>query len=411
MTVKGHCDARFAAVQDQFERSFEERGEVGAAVCVLLDGRPVVDLWGGVRDPGTGAEWEENTPVVVFSSTKGMTSTVANILLDRGELHLDTPVSQYWPEFAAAGKEAVTVRHLLTHQSGLATWRETLPDGAFYDWDLATGLLAAQEPWWEPGTRIGYHALTYGFLVGEVVRRVAGATVGTLLRDIVADPLKADLWIGAPTEVHDRVARSTYYVPTESDLEGPIGDLARMVMDEPESLPGKLQLNNAGWIGVQEVLDTPPSYAAEIPAANGIASARGLATMYAPLAVGGALDGVRLVSAERAAALRHTHARTDVDASVPIIGTGWSLGYMKEWDNRRIGPGASIIWGQDAFGHAGLGGSVGFADPTHRLSFAYVMNQHGPGTGINERGQTLVDEVYRALGATTDAPGFWVTPR
>ncbi|WP_332642201.1 serine hydrolase domain-containing protein [Aeromicrobium sp.] len=410
MSVQGSCDPRFQSVREEFERNFADRGEVGAAVCVMLDGEPVVDLWGGVADPATDAAWVEDTPVMVFSSTKGMTSTAAHVLIDRGQIDINAPVARYWPEFAKAGKENVTVRHLLTHQSGLATWQEQLGDLDFYNWERVTQLLADQEPFWEPGTRTGYHALTYGYLVGEVVRRVSGLSLGTFFDQEIAQPLGLDAWIGTPAEVHPRVAKSTYYVPVPSDLDGPIGDLVKLVTDYPESLPARLQLNNSNWIGVQENLDTPESYAAEIPAANGIASARGLATMYAPLSRDGSHNGVRLVRPESLAALRHVQSRSSVDASVPIITTSFSLGYMKGWDNRIVGPGASIIWGEDAFGHAGLGGSVGFADPSLKLAFAYVMNQHGPGTGINERGQSLVDATYRVLGSSTDEPGFWVRP-
>src|SRR5579862_6592273 len=180
-------------------------------------------------------------------------------------------------------------------------------------------------------------------------------------------------------------------------------------MADPESLPAKLQTNTGGWLGNQEVLDTRPSHAAEIPAANGIASARGLARMYAPLSCGGELAGVRLVRPEAIPAMRYVRSRTDRDASA-MVATAFSLGFLKSWDNRSLGEGMSTILGEDAFGHAGLGGSVGFADPSYRLAFAYVMNRHGRGTGINTRGQSLVDATYRALGSPTDAPGFWLRP-
>jgi CubicO group peptidase (beta-lactamase class C family) len=252
--------------------------------------------------------------------------------------------------------------------------------------------------------------LTFGFLVGEVVRRVTGRSVGAFVREEIADPLGLDLWIGAPSEVHHRIAHSTYYVPTEEDFAGPMGALMQIVLTQPQSLPGTLQLNDAGWIGVQEPLNTAASFSAEIPAANGVASARALANLYTPLSLDGSFDGVRLLRPETLSSLRYVQARSAVDAAVPIIGTAWSLGYMKAWDNRHIGTGASVIWGEDAFGHAGLGGSVGFADPSVRLSFGYVMNEHGLGTGINPRGQSLVDATYRALKSPTDSPGYWVRP-
>jgi len=403
MTVHGDCDPRFAQVREQFERNFAERGEVGASVSVMLDGEPVVDLWGGEADAQRGVAWERDTVVVVFSSTKGMTALAAHMLIDRGALDPDAPVARYWPEFAQAGKDALPVRQLLNHQAGLAAWREPLPDGALYDWELAVGRLAEQAPWWEPGTRVGYHAVTFGHLVGELVRRADGRSVGTFLREEVAEPLGIDLHVGLPEDAEPRVARSVLY-----DYSGePESAFAALVAADPEGLPAKLQLNTGGWLGNQELLDTRASHAAEIPAANGITNARGLATMYAPLALGGALGDVRLVGRDAIPLMRYPQSRTESDASA-LVATAFSLGFMKSWDNRALGEGMSTIFGEHAFGHAGLGGSVGFADPAARMSFGYAMSRHGHGTGINARGQSLVDAAYRAVGARTDAPGFWV---
>jgi CubicO group peptidase (beta-lactamase class C family) len=402
--VHGRCEPRFEAVRREFERNFVERGELGAAVCVLVDGEPMVDLWGGLADAETAREWDANTPVVVFSSTKGMTALAAHVLADRGKLEFAAPVATYWPEFAAAGKDRITVGMLLSHQAGLAAWREPLPEGALYDWELATSRLAAQAPYWEPGTRTGYHGVTFGFLVGEVVRRVDGRSVGTFLRDEIAAPLGAEIWIGLPEKIEARVARTELYDYSDDDSE-----FTQFVLANPDSLPAQLQLNTGGWLGNQELLDTRASHAAEIPAANGIATARGLATMYAPLSLGGKFRGVRIVGPEAIAGMRYVRARTDRDASA-LVATAFSLGFLKSWDNRSLGEGMSTIIGEDAFGHAGLGGSIGFADPSCRLAFAYVMNRHGRGTGINSRAQSLVDAVYRTLGSPTDEPGFWVSP-
>jgi CubicO group peptidase (beta-lactamase class C family) len=390
-------------VREEFERNFSERGELGASVSIMLDGEPVVDLWGGHADDDAGSVWERDTLVVVFSTTKGMTALAAHMLADRGVLDFDAPVVRYWPEFGEAGKEAIPVRMLLNHQAGLAAWREPLPDGALYDWELVTDLLARQAPWWEPGTRVGYHAVTFGHLVGEVVRRVAGRSVGTFLREEIAGPLDADVYIGLAEELEPRVAPTALYdysSATESEF-------AALVLADPEGLPAKLQLNTGGWLGNQEVLDTRASHAAEIPAANGIANARGLARMYAPLALGGAIDGVRLVRPDAITGMRYVQSRTERDASA-LVATAFSLGFLKSWDNRALGEGMSTIIGECAFGHAGLGGSIGFADPVARMSFGYTMNRHGHGTGINARGQSLVDAAYRAVGALTDAPGYWV---
>lgn len=402
MDVQGHVDRRFARVRDEFERNFEQRGEVGAAVCVTVDGEPVVDLWGGSADPVTGRPWERDTAVVVFSTTKGMTALVAHLLHDRGLLDFDAPVARYWPEFAAGGKAGVPVRLLLNHQVGLPAWREPLPDGALYDWELCVSRLAAQQPYWEPGTRVGYHGLAFGYLVGEVIRRVAGRTVGRVLAEEVAQPLNADVWIGLPEDVEPRIAPSRYQ--TEVDAESPF---FQYVVANPESVPAQVAMNTAGWFGNQEAVDSRASHAAEMPGVGGIATARGLATMYAPLSLDGANHGVRIVSPEALPAMRYPQSRVSVDTVVRVSST-FTLGFMKSWDNRQYSEGASIILGESAFGHAGFGGSVGFADPARRMSLGYTMNQHGPGTGLNRRGQSLVDAVYTSLGAVTDAPGFWV---
>ena len=206
MNDAGTCDPRFAAVRDEFERNFAERGEVGASVCVTLDGATVVDLWGGHADPTTGRAWEPDTIGVIWSCTKGATALCAHMLVTRGALDLDAPVASYWPEFAKNGKSAITVRMLLAHQAGLAAFSEPIADNGYRDWDLIVQRLEDQEPLWAPGTRHGYHALTFGHLVGEVVRRADGRSLGTFFRDEVAEPLGVDLWIGLPEAHEARVA-------------------------------------------------------------------------------------------------------------------------------------------------------------------------------------------------------------
>ncbi|NUT33533.1 MAG: beta-lactamase family protein [Hamadaea sp.] len=401
MMINGDVDRRFTRVRDEFERNFEERGEVGAAVCVTLDGETVVDLWAGQADSTTGRRWERDTAAVVFSTTKGMTALVAHLLQDRGLLSFDAPVATCWPEFAAAGKADLPVRMLLNHQAGLPAWRERLPDGAFYDWDLCVSLLAQQEPFWEPGTRVGYHSIAFGYLVGEVIRRVAGKSVGQVLAEEIAGPLGADVWIGLPEQIEPRVARSSYLAGPDTDAP-----FFRILAADPHSIQAQVAANTGGWFGDQEQLDSRASHAAEMPAVGGIATARGLATMYAPLCLDGAHDGVRILSPDALPGLGRTESRIDID-TVLRIATTFTLGFMKSWDNRGLSEGTSMILGEQAFGHAGLGGSVGFADPGARMSFGYVMNEHGPGTGLNRRGQSLVDAVYTSLGAVPTAGGYW----
>src|SRR5947208_475875 len=204
--IDGTCSPKFERVRVEFERNFAERGEVGASVCLTLDGETVVDLWGGVADPTSGRAWDRDTIGVLWSCTKGAVALCAHMLMARGDVTLDAPVASYWPEFAKNGKDAVTIRMLLAHQAGLAALREPIPDGGFCHWDDIVDRLAAQEPLWEPGSRHGYHALTFGHLVGEVVRRVTGRSIGAFFREEVAEPLDLDFWIGLPEEHEGRLA-------------------------------------------------------------------------------------------------------------------------------------------------------------------------------------------------------------
>ena len=402
MTIQGTCEARFAEVSEQFERNLAERGEVGASVCVTVGGETVVDLWGGVADPSTGRSWERDTIGVVWSCTKGAVALCAHILVSRGRLALDHPVTDYWPEFGKSDKEAITVRQLLSHQAGLAAITEPLPDGGLCDWELVVDLLAKQEPLWEPGTRNGYHALTFGHLAGELVRRVTGSSVGTFFRQEVAEPLGLDFWIGLPEEHEPRVAPTIPADPPASDSDVP--RFYQLAMTDPASIPGLVVLNSGGLM-FPGAIDSRAVHAAEIPAANGIANGRSLAGMYRPLALGGAADGITFVDAATLADMSRVAVATSCDATI-LYPTRFGLGFMKSVDNLAIGGiENSVLLTEEAFGHCGAGGSVGFADPKARLSFGYSMNKQGPGLGMNFRGQALVDAVYRALGYQQPAGG------
>jgi CubicO group peptidase (beta-lactamase class C family) len=403
MTVQGECDARFGAVREEFERNFTERGEVGASVCVTVDGRAVVDLWGGVADRRTGRPWERDTLVVVWSCTKGAVALCAHILASRGLLDFDAPIARYWPEFAQAGKDGITVRLLLSHQAGLPAVRAPLRPGDLYDWDCMAGAIAAEAPFWPPGTRQGYHAVTFGHVVGELVRRVSGKGVGALFRDEVAGPLGLDFHIGLPEADEPRVA------PTLRADPVPAGEVTWRFLAQA----------NADREGVQALIvrntgrrtgdvDSREAHAAVLPSQGGVTNARGLAGMYAPLALGGAFGGVRLVGAATLTEMQAVNSASAIDA-VLLVGLRFSLGFMKSSDNRRGPEGArdSVILSEAAFGHAGMGGSLGFADPEARLSFGYAMNKQGRGVLLNERGQALVDAVYRSLGYHSDAHGRW----
>jgi len=402
--IQGTCDTRFELVRQEFERNFNERGEVGGSVAITVEGKTVVDLWAGVADPQAGSPWEKDTKVVVWSSTKGATALCAHILVDRGELDLNAPVARYWPEFAANGKDAIPVRMLLNHQAGLAALREPLPAGAFLDWERMTAAIAGETPWWEPGTRNGYHAFTFGWLVGEVVRRVSGRSVGAFFRDEVTRPHEIDFHIGLPESLEASVAPD---IPPAPPAPGePVSPVFVIAMTQPASLQAMLIGNTGGYFPDPSQFDSRAGHAAEIPAAGGVTNARGLAGMYALLA-GGAKKEV--LSEKAIARMAAVSSSSGVDASL-LLPTRFTLGYVKSIDNRRISPHPddSILLSEDAFGHPGVGGSVGFADPRAKMSFGYAMNKMGAGAGLNARGQSLVDAAYRSLGYTTNATGAWI---
>ncbi len=391
-SIHGTWDPRFQGVRDEFERNFAERGEVGASVCVMIDGQTVVDLWGGLADRHTRRPWERDTIGLVWSCTKGATALCAHMLGSRGRLDLDRPVAHYWPEFAQADKDGITVRMLLDHQAGLPAIRQPLRPGGLYDWPYMIDVLAAEAPFWESGTRQGYHATTFGHLVGEVVRRVSGRPFDAFFREEVAGPLGLDFHIGLPEEHEPRIA-PTIRADPPPPREPRSRFLARMA-DDPASIQA-LTVKNSGRRTAAGDHDSREAHQAVLPSQGGVTNARGLAGMYAPLAQGGG----RLVDADTLKQMSAVSSAIGVDATL-LIGLRIALGFWKSSDNRRGPPGArdSIILPEEAFGHPGMGGSLGFADPAARMSFGYTMNKQGRGVCLNERGQSLVDAVYRSLG-------------
>jgi len=398
MVVHGVCAPEFAEVAKTFARNFSDHGELGAAVSICVDGKPVVDLWGGTADRDSGRPWAQDTMAVVFSSTKGMAATCMHMLAERGLLDFEAPVARYWPEFGARGKQGITVAMALSHQAGVPVWQVQLPHRALHDFDLLAERLAAEAPVWEPGTMQGYHPVTIGVIEGELVRRITGQTIGSFLRDEVAGPLGADIWIGLPESEEHRVA--TLYL-SERDPNSP---MMRKAASDPAWIGWRF-INNVG--GDRDNVNLRERHAAEIPAAGGIASARGLARLYAPLSLDGAVDGVRLVQSSSLHAMREVRSASDCDVLLRIP-TTFTLGFSKSWGDRRLGPGQHVILGKNAFGTPGMGGSIGFADTDGRMSFGYVMNRHGSGVGLNERGQGLIDAAYRSLGFSASAAGCWV---
>ncbi|HEY2485841.1 MAG TPA: serine hydrolase domain-containing protein [Candidatus Binataceae bacterium] len=398
-TVEGEFDPKFEGVVDAFVENFERRDEVGASCCLTLEGRTVADLWGG-RVAVDGAAWSRDTISVIFSATKGATALCAHMAADRGQLDLDAPVTRYWPTFGQAGKEEALVTMMLDHSVGLPHLRTKVRKGGFYDYDYMIGLLEREEPFWKPGIRNGYHGITLAWTIGEMVHRSTGKRLGAFFHEEVAKPLGLDFAIGLPADREPRVAPMIYAPITDEVRNSRVSQAA---VKEKDSATHYFMFNMGGFDA-----NSHEAHAAEIGSANGISNARGLAGLYAPLANGGELKGVRLLGRDALQRMALCSVATHEDATLRIP-TRFSLGFMKAMDNRRLDNAAhcSLLIGEPAFGHVGAGGSLGFADPECRMSFGYTMNRMGFGILMNDRGQSLVDAAYRALGYRSDASGVW----
>ena len=396
-TVQGHCDPQFEAVRAEFEKNFAERGEVGASVCLSVDGETKVDLWGGVANPETGDAWTEDTVSIVFSCTKAATAICAHILIDRGDLNPAALVSDYWPEFAKGGKEATTVQMMLNHESALPALRAPVKEGGFLDWDYMISRMEDEEAFWEPGTRNGYHMVNFGWTVGELVRRVSGRSLGTFFKEEVAEKTGADFWIGIPDSFDKPIAPIIPHIPSPDDA---FTRFTQKLMTDPASIQALSFLNSGGWNP-----NDPAAHRAEIGGAGGISNARGQVAMYTPLAVN---DGA-LVSRDQVARMSMVTTATGEDATL-LVPTRFASGFMKSMDNRAypMGDQMTAIIGDTAFGHVGAGGSIGFADTECGLAFSYTMNRMGAGLLVNDRGQSVIDAAYTSLGYRTNAPGAWV---
>jgi CubicO group peptidase (beta-lactamase class C family) len=355
VTLGGTCGAAFEPVRELFAAKLESGEDLGASVALNIDGEMVVDMWGGWADEAGTVPWAENTITNVFSTTKCMTSLAALVLVDRGELDLDAVVARYWPEFAANGKAAITVRQLLSHTSGISGWEEPITRDDLYDWDKSTGLLAAQAPWWEPGTAAGYHMLNFGHLIGEVIRRITGQRLGEFFAAEIARPLGADFHIGLPLSEFSRVA-NVVPPPTPSSNDVPHYD--------PDSVAFKTWTNPAGFHTAWT--STEGWRRADIGAGNGHGNARSVARIQSVVACGGAVDGVRLLSPQTIDRIFEVQFHgIDLVIGIPIK---WGLGYG-------LGPeGRVCSWG-------GAGGSLVVIDADRHITFAYVMNKMAPGGG------------------------------
>ena len=398
--VQGYCDEKFAAVAETFLENFSQRQEVGASVCLRLGDQVVVDLWGGYADPERQTDWQQDTVSVVFSCTKAATALCAHLLIDRGELQLHAPVSDYWPEFAQAGKESATVAMMLNHSAAVPAFREPIKEGGYYDWSYMIERIEQEPAFWPPGTRNGYHMLSFGWTVGELVRRVSGKSLGQFFAEEVAKPLGLDFWIGLPDSVKPDIAP---IIAAPQGAESMESEFVQALIGDPTSI-SHLALFNSG----AHSANNPAAHRAEIGGAGGLSNARSISKMFEPLANQGVVAGKRFIGEETLARMGDVSMATQMDATL-LRPTRFSLGFMKSMDNRNCKPGnrESFIVGDRAFGHVGAGGSAGFADPDAQLAFGYSMNQMGPGVLLNERGQSLVDATYRSLGYRDNAPGFW----
>lgn len=377
--IGGICSPGFEPVQEAFAANFADRGEVGAALCVLVEGQVAVDLVGGWADEAQTRPWALDTLVNVYSVGKAVLGLLVLQLVDEGRLALDDPIASVWPEFAAGGKGTATIAHALSHRAGVPAVRELLTDDELFDWERMTSAIAATDAWFEPGTRHTYHTNTYGHLVGEIIRRVTGDTPGERLRKVV-EPLGADIWFGLPEAEQHRCADVIWAPGTP------------MPVFRFEELDGDLLLNalahfnppgysSVGWV------NEPRWRAAEIGSTSGHATATGIARLYAAL-----LEPGRLLSPELLAHATAVHSQ----GPCPILGEelAFGLGFTPTSPRRPLGPNPR------SFGHFGTGGALGFADPDAGVAFGYVMNHVIP-RWQSSRNRALIDAVYEALGAGT----------
>lgn len=376
--IAGTVAPGWERVQTAFAANFEERGEVGAALSVYLGGVPVVDVWGGVADPRTGRPWERDTIVGVFSSTKGVTAVGAHLAIERGLLDPAAPVAAYWPEFAANGKEAITVGDVLSHRAGLPLVEGSFTLDEVLAWDPVVEALAAGAPVWEPGTQHGYHMRTFGWLVGELLRRTTGRSPGTFLREEVLVPVDADFWIGLPESEEPRVAA---LVPPNPSPKAALAGL------DDSLLIGRVFSNPSDLFDYDEMWNSRALHAAELPSSNGIGSARALARVYASC-IGVGVDGRRTLTDGTVKAA--TTIRSKGPDAVLMVETCFGLGFM-------VGQSFGASNPPNAFGHAGAGGSLAFADPVSGLAFAYVMNDLRFGPSGDPRSEMLVRAALAAL--------------
>jgi CubicO group peptidase (beta-lactamase class C family) len=375
--ISGDCDAKFTRVKEAFAANFDDHQEIGAAVSAFVDGRRVVDLWGGWLDETRAKPWDRDTLVNVFSVGKGMLATLIAILVEEGSLDYDVAVSTYWPEFEQQGKGHVTLRELVSHQAGVPGIRAPLTNEDLFDWGHMTGALAAEAPWWEPASDHGYHVNTLGFLAGEVIRRQSGKSVRELFQEHIAGPIDARFYFGAPNNVGTTIA----------DFVFPNINLEPQLLTDGSPWGALVYANPPGMSGIG-IVNTSQWRVALHPSTNGHSNARSLAKIYNVLAHDGSFGNVHLLRPE---SLRHATSEVVVgDDLVLQRPSRFGCGFQLTQIERPIGP------NEHTFGHFGAGGSLGFADPEACVSFGYTMNRFGH-RWQDPRNKALIAALYESL--------------
>jgi CubicO group peptidase (beta-lactamase class C family) len=380
--IHGHVAAGFEPVREAFACNFEERGEVGAALCCYHAGDPVVDLWAGVARPSTGEEWRADTLALLFSTTKGITAACIHLLVERGKLRLDAPLADVWPEFGANGKQDITLGELLAHRAGIPIVEGDFTLEQVFEAAPVVEALAAQAPIWEPGSQHGYHVRSFGWILGEIVRRVAGCSLGTFLAREMAGPLNLDLRIGVPASQHERIAET---LPPAEPADPAQRELRDQFMG-PDTPLGQALTGPSNLLGYGPLWNSAELRQAEIPSSNGHGTAHAVARFYSALV--DEVDGIRLLAPETVETMRR--AASNGPDSVIHVPTQFGLGVMRP---PLLSPEAAA----GAFGHSGAGGSLGFADPEARLGFGYVMNRMDMGLAGDPRASALVAAAYSCL--------------
>ena len=383
----GYCHEDFLEVEKIFNHNFFKYEEIGSSLCVIVDGEIVVDIWAGHKNKDKTKEWSEDTLSVAFSSTKAALALCAHILIERGELDLKEKVTKYWPEYGRNGKENTTVEMILNHSAGLPALRTKVKEHGFLDWDYMVKLLENEKPFWEPGKETGYHMMTTGWLIGELIRRVNGKSLGEFFNNELAQPYGLNYWIGLPEPEDTRVAEIIPYVASPNDKPS---DFATAFRNNRNSMQ-RLSLTNTGGYNY----NAKETYRAELGAIGGIADARSLAKLLTPLAQ----NNEEILSKDSVKNLSKSNTRTPVDTML-LFPTNFSNGFMLNMDNRKTfkGDGGSFMIGTKAFGHVGYGGSSAtFADPDFKISFGYLTNKLGGEYLINDRAQSLITATYKSL--------------